>query len=63
MASITSGRVIERWSLLPTWRSPPKSAGAELDRLDLRAHRAVEDDGPALDQIQVRVAGHPGDAR
>ena len=26
MASITSGRVIERWSLLPTWRSPPKSA-------------------------------------
>ena len=26
MRSITSGRVIERWSLLPCWRSPPKSA-------------------------------------
>ena len=31
----------------------------EVDRLDLRAHCAVEDDGSTLDQIQVRVAGHP----
>ncbi|HEY8859600.1 MAG TPA: hypothetical protein VIM27_09120, partial [Gaiellales bacterium] len=28
--------------------------------LDLRAHRTVEDDGAALDQIQIRVEGHPG---
>src|SRR6185312_10121331 len=26
MPSIASGRVTERWSLLPSWRSPPKSA-------------------------------------
>ena len=53
IASITSGRVRQSISLQPSRSAPPKSSAVEVEVLDVRAERAVEDDDPLGDGIEV----------
>ena len=60
IASITSGRGDREVVVVAALALAAEVGRGQLERLDLRAHRAVEDDGSALDQIEIGVAGHPG---
>ena len=52
---MTSGRVRQSISLQPSRAAPPKSSAAEVEILHERAERAVEDDDPLVDGVEVRL--------
>ena len=55
MPAITSGRVSTRCSLQPSRSRPAEVVGGQVETLDVRAERAVEDDDALVDGVEERL--------